>query len=143
MIENWGSTYADLAAAAAAAALSAFVVPGLFDAELKLPKRLLSLGAAAAGLGRGAVDVVALPLGPALVGALETCAGLLASLGFEVTTIFFVAGWMVFSPSRARLEPAISDTESPGGPLPVESSLLDFAFACFLFVDADALSMIF
>lgn len=41
-------------AAAAAAALSAFVVPGLLDAELRVPKRLDGLGATTWGFGRKA-----------------------------------------------------------------------------------------
>ena len=96
-------------------------MPGLFDAELKLPKRLLSLGAGAAGRGRGTAEVAAgLPLRPALEGILGGCADLLTSLGFDVTTIFFGAGCVLISLSRALLEPAISDEESP---LTADSSL--------------------
>lgn len=44
-------------AAAAAAALSAFEVPGLFEAEPKLPKRLVGLGATMLAFGRVVVAV--------------------------------------------------------------------------------------
>lgn len=98
------------------------------------------MGAAAAGRGRGAAEfAAALPLSPALGVILGGCADLLASLGFEVTTIFFGAGCVLFSPSRALLEPAISDDESP---LAADSSFPVFALLCFLFDDAEALSMI-
>lgn len=48
-------------AAACAAALSALVVPGLLEAELKAPKRLDGLGATILALGRGAAVLVGLP----------------------------------------------------------------------------------
>ena len=132
-----------MAAAAAAAALSAFVVPGLFDAELKLPNRLLSCGAGTAGRGRGAADAAAaLPFRPGLEDPFDACTGFAASLRFEVTTIFLVAGWMLFSVSRARLEPTASAGESLDDGFAVWPSLPAFALLCFLFVDADALSTI-
>lgn len=82
--------------AAAAAARSAFVVPGRLDAELKVPKRLVGFGVTMLVLGRAAAAFPGLPLvAPSTArfrGPLVLEVGLPASLGLDVTTIRLVAG---------------------------------------------------
>lgn len=130
--------------AAAAAALSAFVVPGRFEAELRAPKRLEGLGATTFVFGRGAAVLVDLPFWtPGFVGPFADVLVLPPSLSFrlEVTTILFVAGGALPSPSRGRLVPATSaDGEPPAEFLVGESSLPDLPLLCFRFVEAEALS---
>lgn len=90
------STYLVFAAAAAAAALSAFEVPGLLDAELRLPKRFVGLGAMMLAFGRETVGI-ALFSWPGSCGRLEdplalTVLGFKAFLAPDGTTTFFAAG---------------------------------------------------
>lgn len=122
--------------AACAAALSAFVVPGLLEAELRAPKRLDGLGATILALGRGAAALTGFPFrAPGLVNPFAAVEGFPA---LEPTTILFVAGGGLLSPSRGRLAPASSaEGESAPDPLDEESSLPD---CCFRFVEATALS---
>lgn len=149
--ENWAicgcDTYAGFPAAIAAA-LSAFVVPGRLEAELSAPNRLEGLGATTLALGRGAVVFAGLPFWAPSTGRLPaplagTAGGLLGSLGFDVTTIRFVAGWALLSPSLGRFEPEISEGESAEEPFPEESSAAVSAIFCFHLVAAAALSRIF
>lgn len=144
-------SYFDLAAAAA---LSAFEVPGLFLAELKLPKRLVGLGAMMLALGRAAVAVVALASCPVSCGrlavaplAIPVLPGFEGFLVFEVTTIRLAAGCTLpslLSPSRGRFEPAASTRD----PLVVVASGVVFLLGessldpCLRFVDEAALSRI-
>lgn len=85
-------------AAAAAAALSAFVVPGRFDAELKVPNKLEGLGATIFTFGRAAAVGAAagLPFAATSPGRLAeplvAAPDLPGSLGLEVTVIRLVAG---------------------------------------------------
>lgn len=147
--------YLGVLVAAAAAALSAFEVPGLFEAELKLPKRLVGLGATILAFGRAVVAAVALESWPPSCGRLA--AGPLVVLPnfegfltFEVTTILLAAGCPLFSPSRGRLDPAEASLRDPlavvrsgTGLLPGESSFdPDLAFSCFRLVDEAAFSWI-
>ena len=119
-----------LAAAAAAAARAAFEVPGFFDAEARLPKRLVGLGGTMLALGRAAGAVEAL-LSAAL--AVLTAATLAEEPTFAAATgVFLVAGRPFGSPSRVRLIPVavafdLSGVASLGGEM-----LLD---SCFRFVD--------
>jgi len=136
-------------AAAAAAALSAFEVPGLFLAELKLPKRLVGLGATMLALGRAAAATVALASCPVSCGRLAVAPlavpELPGFLVFEVTTIRLAAGCTLpslLSPSRGRFEPAASTRD----PLVVVASGVVFLLGessldpCLRFVDDAALS---
>lgn len=135
-------------AAAAAAARSAFVVPGRFDAELKVPNRLEGLGATMFALGRAAATGPGLPFAATSPGRLTrplvAAPDLLVSRRLEVTVMRLVAGWLVLSPSLARLDPTGSaDAESAMELLGGESTFPALALFCFLLVEAAALSMTF
>lgn len=91
-----GFAYLDFAAAAAAA-LSAFEVPGLFEADDKLPKRLVGFGAMILAFGREVAAAAGLASGPISWGRLAALVtgplvGFWLLLRFDVTTIRFVAG---------------------------------------------------
>lgn len=144
-------SYLDFGAAAAAAALSAFEVPGLFEAELKLPNKLVGFGAMMLALGRAATAAAA---SWGFLTAPFMAAGLLGFVGFfilDVTTIFFVAGCPLMSPSRALFAPMASVRRPSAGGVSAEAPFLlgdpsfdpGFPFSCFLLVDAAALSKIF
>lgn len=141
--------------AAAAAALSALEVPGLFEAELKLPKRLVGLGATMLAFGRAVAAAVPLASWAPSCGRLTevplaVLPGFKGFFTFEVTTARLAAGCPLLSPSRGRLDPAeasprgpLAATESEAEPLLGESSFEpDFPPSCFRLVDEAAFSWI-
>lgn len=145
-----------LGAAAAAAALSALDVPGLFEAELRLPKRLVGFGATMLAFGRAAAAVVPLASWAPSCGRLTevplaVLPGFDRFLTLELTTARLVAGCPLLSPSRGRLVPAeasprgpLAGAESEAEPLLGDSSFEPgFAPSCFRFVDEAAFSWIF
>ena len=142
--------YLGFAAAAAAAALSAFEVPGLLEAEPRLPKRLVGLGATILAFGRAAIAGAALGSWPASCGRLAeepfaVVPGFGGFLVFGLTTTRLEAGCPLLSPSRGRFDPATSArgplvaAASGAGLFPGEPSLEP----CFRFEDEAALSWIF
>ena len=136
--------------AAAAAALSAFEVPGLFDAELKLPKRFVGFGATILALGREVAAGVTLLSAAGSCGRLEDRDPLVPSTFVPLLALVarFLIGKLLPSASFGRFVPARS------APAPFVVTLLDVAFLlgefslgvglpCFRLVEAAALSMIF
>lgn len=131
-----------LAFSFAAAARSAFVVPGLFEADISDEKELDLTGGAVAGLAFAAVEVLVEPfdlMSLAFSVFLAASAARLRSAfcnasGFDdgLTKGFFATDCPTTSPSRLRLTPAANSTLGPGEPGP------EFFF---LALAADALSI--
>lgn len=128
-------------ALAAAAALSAFDVPGRFDADDKLPNRLVGFGATMLALGRdvAAAALLSCPVSGRL--AEPALAEGLVFFGCDVT-MRFEPGSPLVSVSRGRLDPASSPMDAVLGVGLLRGGSSLGGESCFRLVEAAALSKI-